>query len=231
MAIPPGTSCPAPLALEGETFTAPRAKGLITIDGELEDWACAQFFNLDSVTATHILGHRDIPNVYAFSVAWDEHHVYVAARVTDPTPGKNGHDYLWENDGVEIYLGNGPRTGSYSPLEYQWIIDWNNRARTYRPDTREPDDGFERAVRTTDTGYHVEARIASRLLARDSLAAGITLGFALAANEEDETARRAWLIWQRGYDVLLSCPECCGAEDNQGAHCNTRYLNDLVLAE
>lgn len=77
----------------------PRAKGPITLDGKLDDWADA------FVTPVHI-GHPNFADRGGqFLYLWDEKNLYIGLRCLDRTPAHIGTDtQIWNGDAVEFYL-------------------------------------------------------------------------------------------------------------------------------
>jgi hypothetical protein len=82
----------------------------IAIDGKKSEgeWANAYTFTLnaaefDAVDARAWTGPDDFSGTYSFK--WDASGIYVLGEVIDDDPLHADRDNLWENDGVELYIG------------------------------------------------------------------------------------------------------------------------------
>jgi hypothetical protein len=218
--------CPtASATFRNGTLTVPRAARTLTIDGDLSDWSCATFFHVDKTNAGAILPTGVvIPNKYDFAVAWDSSYVYVAAHMIDPVPYEgNVTPEVFNNDAMEIFIG-GDTTfdGSYSAIDHQFVIDWKNRTREYKPSvSKVPVAGFQSAVMKTPDGFVVEARIAANEIGHASLTAGTKFGFSIAGDESDGTNQFGWMV---AYQPDSGCINtCCNAP------CSTLFFGGLVL--
>lgn len=79
----------------------------VPIDGEvngLPEGAAGKAV-LTAANRTSGSGGEDITAEYAF--AWDEQHLYVTAKVNEPTPMRNTYQNsnIWKGDGVELFVG------------------------------------------------------------------------------------------------------------------------------
>ena len=102
----------------------------ITIDGVKKEgeWEGAYTFSLDkaefdALSGTNWTGKEDFTGTYSFK--WDETGLYVLGEVTDEDPLHADRPNLWENDGVELYIGldqsNPGRTAYLAESDFQVI--------------------------------------------------------------------------------------------------------------
>jgi hypothetical protein len=102
----------------------------ITIDGVKKEgeWEGAYTFTLnaaefDAVNGTNWTSPEDFTGTYSFK--WDETGLYVLGEVIDDDPLHADRDSLWENDGVELYIGldqsNPGRTAYLAESDFQVI--------------------------------------------------------------------------------------------------------------
>ena len=148
----------------------------IVIDGKKSEgeWDGAYTFTMnakefDAVDGTNWTGPEDFTGTYSFK--WDKAGLYVLGEVTDEDPLHADRDNLWENDGIELYIGldqsNPGRTTYQQDTDFQVItalkqppvrvIDHGSPAWADRWDRsrfRLPDI----AVTKTDKGYMFESR-------------------------------------------------------------------------
>jgi len=84
---------------------APRAKGAITIDGTTQNWPSTPAI---PISGQHVVQGTDSGGTSgSFKMCWDDKNLYLLISVVDPTPMPNNQplSYLWDGDGVEIFLG------------------------------------------------------------------------------------------------------------------------------
>jgi len=102
----------------------------ITIDGKKSDgeWDNAYTFTLnakefDAVDGTNWTSPEDFTGTYSFK--WDKNGLYILAEVIDDDPLHADRDNLWENDGMELYVGldqsNPGRTVYQTDTDFQVI--------------------------------------------------------------------------------------------------------------
>jgi hypothetical protein len=219
--------CPPAATFTNGELTARPAATAVTIDGDLSEWQCAQFFTFDATTAAMVIGVKDIPNRYSFAVAWDASYVYVAARVMDPPPleGNATGDEIYSNDAIEVYLSESARPdGTYGPNDHQWVVDWANRTQVYQGTSgAEPSAGFTSMVKPNATGYEVEVRIAASELGYEKLTADTSVRFAIAGVNSKDATQSTWMVWHRAAGPDCTDSVCCNA------HCDTRFMGGLVF--
>jgi hypothetical protein len=144
---PPDASpdaCPSrPAGDAGVVVATPAAA--ITIDGVLDDWVCPEMRTLEvgnaGLTAVRQYSQIVPPDAGTFpiradyAIAWDPSYLYFAVVVHDAQlDGTSTKPY--ENDAVEIYLSTDPTvTGAYTHLDHQYVVDYQNNAIDYGPNT------------------------------------------------------------------------------------------------
>ncbi len=209
----------------GTLSIPPKAKP-VTIDGNLDEWSCAQFFTYNAASAAVVDAVMPAANTFSFAVSWDSAFIYVAARVKDATMPRGGNTgtIIYQNDSIEVYLGNSsPYTIAYSAREHQYVVDWANRAHVYQvTSTNPPPPNFSSAVTATASGFDVELRVPASELGVATLTAPMTLGIAFAANEHNGAQQHGWALWHRPSGVACNSG-CCQI------WCDARYLGGLVL--
>jgi hypothetical protein len=135
-------------------YTAFRAAGPITIDGELDEpsWKAApaspRFVDI-------ITGKPAIHDTHA-SVLWDDHYLYVAYRVQEPfvhAKFKHHNDFIYQDNDVECFIA-GP--DAYYEFEinayntcYEAFFAWQD---TYESSGLSHFPGFERSKLVTFNG-------------------------------------------------------------------------------
>ena len=227
-------------ANDSGALSAPRAGRPITLDGVLDEWACAPFTRLDRASAAVVLG--DLPDAsqtlaMEFSVAWEPAALFVAARVSNlALPSGDLKSLIFGNDSIELYLdADGVLAGQGGTNDHQYIIDHANRAERYRvtfppmaPTTPLP-GAFASAVKTIGGVTSYELRIdAVAALGLSSLASGSKLGFDVGFNDSDGTAQHPQLMWYRAPTCSCTMTCCCGRVPDM-PYCNTQRFGFVTL--
>lgn len=211
---------------------APRARGPVAIDGDLDDWACVPFVRLDADTAAEVTPSTPrARSAYEFAVVWDEAGIYVAVRAIDDFIGGQRTADVYQNDSVEVYVdADGVLTGAYGPNDHQYVVDHQNVSEDYGPEPplRPPQAGFSSAIAKVTGGYVVEMRIAPSELGT-TFQAGAQLGFDFVGNNSDGLDRTHALLWYRAPTCSCTTGCCCGAEEDR-PFCNTQRFGRLELA-
>ncbi len=201
----------------------------VQVDGMAGDeWSGASVIYMDSSRADKPVlksgdcaGDRDLSG--RVKLLWDEDNIYVLAEIKDDMPMVNSRSRhnIRNGDALELFLSsdpdNLPKEG-YSSRDFQAVLGANETMWIYGQagtGTRNaaPEDS-DIAVRKTETGYIIEARISTGNFGYDDFTAGRELALDLALDDADGTgARECQLIWN-------------GAEDNDR---NSRYWGRAVL--
>jgi MYXO-CTERM domain-containing protein len=193
-------------------------RGAVVVDGDLAEWADAQFALLtppgDYVTLNApAAGVGDASA--SFALRWDAAALYLAIRVTDEAQ-VNPVDTavnLWQGDSVQAAFDMGANGGTgydtTDDYEYGWGIfaSTPSHYRWYAPPTAPvtPTDTFSivRNNTTSTTGY--EIRIPAADLGVTQFAMGRTIRFSLIVNDRDTATpdggtpgRDGFLQWTPG---------------------------------
>jgi hypothetical protein len=102
----------------------------VVIDGKKSDgeWDNAYTFTMDAaefdaINGANWKGKEDFTGTYSFK--WDDTGIYVLGEVIDDDPLHADRDAIWENDGVELYIGldqsNPGRTSYNLETDFQVI--------------------------------------------------------------------------------------------------------------
>jgi|GEM_PF-1704367 len=159
----------------------------VTIDGQLSE----ANWQLRHTAAKTVIG-SGANNTVTFGTLWDATNLYVAVKVLDA----NLYNTDWRNhnnDGIEIYVdGNHNRIGYEEPSDVTYGKIYNGTG--FYGSTNRTGVVVQSALITG--GYSVEFRIPWSTLGVTSPAAGMTLGFDLANNDDDAgTLRSSQLVW------------------------------------
>lgn len=160
----------------------------ITIDGNPTESAW-EFTN--SVTK-QIIGTSN--NTVTYAVLWDSLYLYVAAKITDASKFNDSAN-PWDDDALEIYIDADNNGGTvYGANDREFIKEWNNNATLWEKGNRTT--GVTHAWANITNGYAIEMRIAWSNIAITNPAAGFTIGFDVASNDDDNGgARESQLMW------------------------------------
>lgn len=140
------------LSLIAEKRLVGAVRGTPVIDG-LEDtpWRRAEKFE----TRTFVEGTAGA--TAEVRALWDDDHLYILARVTDPVLGKTSPN-VWEQDSIEIFVDtNNAQTASYEADDAQYRINFDNERSFGGGATAAK---IISATRRIAGGYIVEAAIA-----------------------------------------------------------------------
>lgn len=220
-----------PCPEQAGTIAAPEATGVITIDGNLDDWGGPVFTLVEPGNAGLILGPNGtctasnaasqclVPNGETAEIALlrDSANLYVGVHVTVPSVGGTSTTAPYLNDAVEIYLrGDAQATGNYTSIDHQYVIDWQNQVFDYGPTNidngQQNPAGVTSAVKVDagNVGYVLEAKIALSALGQSALTPGQKLGFDFGVDHGQGTgATRSLLVW---WMATHSAPTCSTAK-------------------
>ncbi|EFM08887.1 Endo-1,4-beta-xylanase [Paenibacillus curdlanolyticus YK9] len=164
-----------------ETRLASAIYGTPAIDGELDAaWANAPVYTTD----VKVEQHNDAVAKAEFRTMWDEHNLYVYAKVADRALS-DAIANAWEQDSVEIFVDqNNGKTNGYQGDDGQYRINYKNGKTVGGHATN---DNYTSAARQADGGYVVETAIALDTI---SPAAGTMIGFDLQVNNDDDGSTR-----------------------------------------
>ncbi|PWW06249.1 GH35 family endo-1,4-beta-xylanase [Paenibacillus cellulosilyticus] len=122
-------------------------------------------------------------------VVWDDQYLYVMAHVTDTALSDKSAN-AWEQDSIELFLdSNNHKSDSYEADDGQFRINFKN-VQSFGGNASA--SRLVSAVKLTETGYDVEARIAL-----PDAAEGKTIGFDFQINDDsnDDGKRENVRIW------------------------------------
>jgi endo-1,4-beta-xylanase len=176
------------LTLVSAVGRADAARGTPVIDG-VEDpvWARTR----PITTNVHVIGAAGA--TATAKVLWDDHHLYVLARVADPTLDASSPN-AFEQDSVEIFVdpSNGKGSG-YSDDDGQYRINFQNVQTINGTFSAFAISGnLKSAARIVPGGYVVEASIALPTIRPRE---GSLLGFDLQVNDATGGGRTAATTW------------------------------------
>jgi len=167
-------------------ITCNKASGTITIDGNLTE----NGWNVTRAVTKTVLGTNN--NTVTFGVLWDNTYLYVGVKVLDAKLFGNSSS-LWNGDAVEIYIdANNNKLTTYDGKDNQ-IIKAYNVSTVF---TQFALSGLQHAWAPIAGGYSVEIAIPWSQLGITAPAAGTTIGFDIA-NDDDDTGsgRQNQVVW------------------------------------
>ncbi|MCM3746596.1 fibronectin type III domain-containing protein [Paenibacillus pasadenensis] len=172
-----------------ESYTlihAVKTNAAITVDGSLNE----QVWSLSKQANKAVSGTAN--NTTTFGVLWDDNYLYVAASVIDGNLANNSAE-PYADDSVEIYVdGNYNRGTVYDSFDRQFIKGWNDSSLF---EARSLTSGVLHAWSATTAGYSVELAIPWSSLGITP-SAGMTIGFDVANNDEDDgNGRQSQTVW------------------------------------
>ena len=186
-----------PFAFAGTNYNC--QVGTVTIDGNLADWAGAEF-----IFVPHDKGTGPAPDdadaSFDFAVLVDSDWLYVAMDLNDEAINY-GETNNYQDDSVEIYIdANHARTETYENDDLQINIGaWNIGGDVNNPELAAgADSGARAAVVETAGGWIVEAAIPlSNSHWNITPSDGMVIGFNLHFNDDDVVGgtRENKLIW------------------------------------
>lgn len=224
------------LAVDGclaPTFTSPgvafhQSSLQIVLDGQTGEWPCSAFQRLDRKHAQ--LQSGAVVSFVDYAVAWGDNGMYFAARVTDTSPPR-GDDPVspYNDDGIELYLGDAPAAGKFGPHDLHVIVDWKNNARVYAGGDRGGVDASATVIQTFTTssgnGFSAEIFVPNAFLG--SAPGPGTKIFEVMLNDQlDPSGVRAYIgnyASDPGSD-LGGCDQ--GDQENE---CNTKLWGTISL--
>lgn len=184
--VPPLVEEESPAAVQMEKKRMKAVRGTPQIDGEWDDiWDAAE----EGVTDVWVEGSSGARAT--FRVLWDDGHLYVFANVTDSLLSKASAN-AWEQDSLELFVDqNFGQTTSYEADDGQWRVNFANE-QSYNGMASA--DNFDTAVKVTEDGYVVEARLK---LDPSFIKEGAVIGFDVQVNndEDGDGQRDSVAIW------------------------------------
>jgi hypothetical protein len=232
-------ACPPP-STDASLSIATQIAPPPVIDGNLTDWGCGPWIDLNDTNAATVLQNgQTISGQYA--VRWDPMNVYVAAHIVVPTlMGTNAAD-PYENDAIEIYItGDSAPTGDYDRSSHQYVVDWHDDVVDYGPLEYPPNQAdtspknFTSQVKVVPGGWQVEAAIGWQALVNGKApTAGATIAFDVAFDDGNGTALLTQLMAiVAPHSISCGCQSCCCGEvspDPDAPNCDTLCFGSLTL--
>jgi PQQ-dependent dehydrogenase (s-GDH family) len=170
------------------TVNAVRTAASITIDGNLNETAWQTFTNISKT----IVGTPNNTGT-SFSVTWNSTYLYVGLRVTDGSLF-NESTSPWEDDSFEIYIDADNNGGTaYGTNDRQFMKEWNSSTIWEKSNSL---TGVLHAWSPVAGGYAVEVAIPWSNIGITNPAAGFTIGFDVANNDDDNGGvRESQRMW------------------------------------
>ncbi|WP_138752240.1 sugar-binding protein [Paenibacillus sinopodophylli] len=163
----------------------------VTVDGSLDEavWVMEKQVNKTVIGTPN--------NTAKFGVLWDNDYLYVGVKVNDDDLYNNSISTFLD-DSVEIYVdGNNNKGTFYDSYDRQYIKGWNDNDLF---EVRGLKDGVLHAWSTIPGGYSVEMALPWSSLGITP-SAGMTIGFDVANNDEDDGFdRSSQLLWSGTVD-------------------------------
>jgi uncharacterized protein YjdB len=168
------------------TITCYRTTGAITVNGSLSESS----WNVSRAVAKHVIGAPN--NTVTFGVLWDNSNLYVGVRVLDASLHSDSPD-PWENDAVEIYIdANNNKLSTYDGRDNQFIKQYNSSGLLTKITT----SGVQHAWTAITGGYSIELSIPWSQLGPVAPVAGLTIGFDVGYDDDDNAgARDGQAVW------------------------------------
>lgn len=116
---------------------------------------------------------------------WDESNLYVLADVIDPVVNANNSKSYgdWDEDSVEIYVDeDNSKSTTYDANDFQYRVNYAGKLSA--------NTNLEAAVKLTDTGYLVEAKIPLKTITAHE---GLTIGFDIQVSDDPGTGHRQYI--------------------------------------
>jgi chitodextrinase len=181
-----GASNPLQVTTDPYLIKPKKTLAAVTVDGSLNEavWSMAK-----PVVKT-IIGTPNHTSEYG--ALWDNDYLYVGVKVTDNELINDSANIYWD-DSVEIYIdGNHSKGAAYDSYDRQYIKGWNDSALFEKNGLT---TGVNHAWGTISGGYAVELAIPWSELGI-APTAGMTIGFDVAVNDDDNGADRdSQLMW------------------------------------
>jgi PQQ-dependent dehydrogenase (s-GDH family) len=162
-------------------INAKKRTAAITIDGNHNESIWEVTTNVNKT----IIGSPN--NTVTYGVLWDSLYLYVAVSVIDASK-RNDSQNPWDDDAIEIYIdadNNGGTT--YGSNDRQFMKEWNSSSIWEKANKT---TNVTHAWANTATGYTMEFRIAWSNMNITNPAAGFTIGFDLANDDDDNGGTR-----------------------------------------
>ncbi|MFB9327118.1 sugar-binding protein [Paenibacillus aurantiacus] len=165
---------------------AGKTNAAVAIDGSLNE----QAWSLTKQAGKAVSGTAN--NTTNFGVLWDDDYLYVAASVVDGNLSNNSAE-PYADDSIEIYIDGDHNKGTvYDGFDRQFIKGWNDSSLF---EARSLTSGVLHAWTATTAGYSVEMAIPWSSLGITP-SAGMTIGFDVANNDEDDgNGRHSQTVW------------------------------------
>ena len=192
-----------------------RAPEIMTINGNLEEWSCVEFIELEPKQHLEYgnLTDRDKDLLSDCMFMWDDDYLYVAFKVTDNqilTPYKD--NMIYRNDAIELFID--PENNNLiwgNPLDFQIGLTISNKDKKPQAwawfQKQEVGDNVKFEAIETENGYIIEAAIKWEFLKVEPKD-GLIMGICPAVHDLDDsdgsaTAKLTWyFINQQGGSKL-----------------------------
>lgn len=170
------------------TVNAQRTSLIMTVDGNLNE---AAWQNFSAVSKT-IVGTPNNTGT-SFAVTWNSTYLYVGMRVTDGSLFNESAN-SWDDDAFEIYVDAENNGGtSYGTNDRQFMKEWNSTT-IWEKNNRTT--GVLHAWSAISGGYTVELAIPWSNFGITNPTAGLTIGFDIANDDDDNGGtRETQLMW------------------------------------
>jgi hypothetical protein len=168
------------LSILSEPTIVSHVRSNITVDGDLSEGA----WDIATDVSNVVIGTTN--NAVKFGVLWDSTYLYVGMKVLDDNP-YNDSTYVHEDDSVEIYIDGDHNHGTtYDNYDRQFVKGWND---SILVEQHGKTTGVLHGWAPIPGGYNVELAIPWSNLGITPTA-GMTLGFSVGYNDDDNGAGR-----------------------------------------
>ncbi|WP_407525381.1 fibronectin type III domain-containing protein [Lacibacter sp. MH-610] len=185
----------APLCYTHAQFSvnALRTSLTMSVDGNLSEAAWQNFTNVSKT----IVGTPNNTGT-SFAVTWNSTYLFVGMRVTDGNLF-NESTNAWDDDAFEIYIDAENNGGTaYGTNDRQFVKEWNSTT-IWEKNNRTT--GVLHAWAAITGGYTLEVAIPWSNFGITAPAAGLTIGFDIANDDDDNgAARESQLMWSGDND-------------------------------
>jgi hypothetical protein len=166
-----------------------RASGTVTVDGNLDeaDWVIDN--KASKVISSDVVDQNNIIN---FGTLWDDHNLYVAAKVYDDKILIDSK-YPWNNDCIELFVNpTNSKAGAYSGKDKQLFIGYTLNSGTMYVNSGA---AYQTGWQNFAGGYTVEMAIPWSSLGITPVD-GLQIGFDLQNDDKDVSANREnAIVW------------------------------------
>lgn len=192
---------PSPIAASspagfGAIIDVPRFASAPLLDGDLQEWPAIPTILLDATTAAFQEGVPPYPSPADASMrlqlAWDDNHLYLAARVFDDFLLNDSGVEVWKDDEIETGFDGGHNLSGPDASDHQY---------TFNPDGRTTDfaipQPLDAAIVTLADGWVVEAALPLSAFQSEPITPGKIIGFSFGLRDDDDGG--TWdqkMIWQ-----------------------------------